>query len=73
MNVTLNSSYRTDNVLKVPDLQTEYAQGNLGVYNPRLGNGWGPKAASVTGPVQDYKGETVQQLQVYPQNWKNKG
>lgn len=71
MNITLNSSYRTDNVLKVPDLQTEYAQGNLGVYNPRLGNGWGPKVSSITGPVQDYKGETVQQLQVYPQNWKN--
>ncbi len=71
MNVTLNSSYRTDNVLRVPELQTEYAQGNLGVYNPRLGNGWGPKVSSITGPVQDYKGETVDQLQVYPQNWRN--
>ncbi|MFN3378685.1 MAG: SusC/RagA family TonB-linked outer membrane protein, partial [Runella zeae] len=71
MNVTVNSSYRTDNVLRVPDLQTEYAQGNLGVYNPQLGNGWGPKISSITGPVRDYKGETVQSLQAYPQNWKN--
>ncbi len=71
MNVTVNSSYRTDNVLRVPELQTEYAQGNLGVYNPQSGNGWGPKISSVTGPVKDYKGETVQGLQAYPQNWKN--
>lgn len=71
MNVTVNSSYRTDNVLRVPDLQTEFAQGNLGVYNPRLGNGWGPAVSSITGPITDYKGETVQKLNVYPQNWRN--
>ncbi len=71
MNVTVNSSYRTDNVLRVPDLQTEFAPGNLGVYNPRLGNGWGPAVAGITGPVLDYKGETVQKLNVYPQNWRN--
>ncbi|QHV97665.1 SusC/RagA family TonB-linked outer membrane protein [Spirosoma endbachense] len=71
MNITLNTSYRTDNVLKVPDLQTDYAQGNLGVYNPRLGNGWGPKISSITGPVLDYKGEQVQSLTAHPQNWKN--
>lgn len=71
MNVTVNSSYRSDNVLRVPELQTEYAQGNLGVYNPQLGNGWGPKISSITGPIKDYKGETVQNLQAYPQNWKN--
>ena len=71
MNVTINSSYRTDNVLRVPDLQTEYAQGNLGVYNPRQGNGWGPALSSITGPVVDYKGETVQRLSASPQNWRN--
>ena len=70
-NVTVNSSFRTDNVLRVPELQSEYAQGNLGVYNPQSGNGWGPKISSITGPVKDYKGETVQSLQAYPQNWKN--
>lgn len=70
-NVTVNSSFRTDNVLRVPELQSEYAQGNLGVYNPQSGNGWGPKISSVTGPIKDYKGETVQGLQAYPQNWKN--
>lgn len=71
MNVTVNSSYRTDNALRVPDLQTEFAQGNLGVYNPQLGNGWGPAVTSITGPIQDYKGETVQRLNVFPQNWRN--
>ncbi len=71
MNVTFNSSYRTDKVLRVPELQTQYAQGNFGVYNPQSGNGWGPLVSSVTGPVTDYKGETVQGLNAYPQNWKN--
>lgn len=71
MNITVNSSYRTDNVLRVPELQTEYAQGNLGVYNPQLGNGWGPKISSITGPIKDYKGEDVQGLKAYPQNWRN--
>ncbi len=71
MNVTVNSSYRTDNVLRTPDLQTEYAQGNLGGYNPQLGNGWGPKISSITGTVKDYKGEDVQGLKAYPQNWAN--
>ena len=71
MNVTINSSYRIDNVLRTPELQTDFAQGNLGVYNPQLGNGWGPKISSITGPVKDYKGEDVQRLQAYPNNWKN--
>jgi TonB-linked SusC/RagA family outer membrane protein len=71
MNITVNSSYRSDNVLRAPELQEQYAQGNLGVYNPQLGNGWGPKVSSITGPVKDYKGQDVQSLQVYPQNWKN--
>jgi len=70
MNVSVNSSFRTDNVLRAPDTQSEYAQGNLGVYNPQLGNGWGPKISSVTGPVTDYKGEQST-LKSYPDNWKN--
>ncbi len=71
MNITVNSSYRADDVLRVPDLQTEYAQGNLGVYNPQLGNGWGPKISSVTGAIKDYKGTDVTSLQAFPQNWRN--
>ncbi|GAB3724301.1 SusC/RagA family TonB-linked outer membrane protein [Spirosoma lituiforme] len=71
MNISVNSSYRTDNVLRVPDTQTLYAQGNLGVYNPRLGNGWGPAISSITGPVLDYTGATVQGLTAHPDNWKN--
>jgi TonB-linked SusC/RagA family outer membrane protein len=70
MNISVNSSYRTDNVLRVPDTQSEYAQGNLGVYNAQLGNGWGPKISTMTGPVTDYKGEQTT-LRSYPDNWKN--
>ena len=71
MNISVNSSFRTDDVLRVPDLQTEYAQGNLGIYNPQLGNGWGPKISSITGTVKDYRGVDVQGLKANPQNWRN--
>jgi TonB-linked SusC/RagA family outer membrane protein len=70
MNVTYNASARVDNVFRLPDLQSEYAQGNLGVYNNQLGNGWGPRISEVTGQVRDYKGELTT-LRAYPDNWKN--
>jgi TonB-linked SusC/RagA family outer membrane protein len=69
-NVTLNSSFRTDNIFRLPQIQSEYAQGNLGVYNPQLANGWGPKISSMTSPVTDYKGEMTT-LEGHPDNWKN--
>jgi len=70
MNVSVNSSFRTDNILRAPELQSEYAQGVLGVYNPQSGNGWGPKISSMTSPVTDYKGAQTT-LRAYPDNWKN--
>lgn len=69
-NITLNSSFRTDNVFRLPEVQSEYAQGNLGVYNPQLANGWGPKISSMTGEVTDYKGEKAV-LTGHPDNWKD--
>ena len=69
-NITVNSSFRTDNIFRLPAVQSEYAQGNLGVYNPQLANGWGPKISSMTSPVTDYKGEQAV-LQGHPDNWKN--
>ncbi len=57
-NISVNSSYRTDNVLRTPDQQDIYAQGSLGVYNNQVGNGWGPKISNMQGPVIDYKGES---------------
>ncbi len=68
MNVTYNTSARVDNVLRLPDLQSEYAQGNFGVYNNQLANGWGPRIEGQA--VTDYKGERTN-LQAYPDNWKN--
>ncbi|MBK9564319.1 MAG: SusC/RagA family TonB-linked outer membrane protein [Saprospiraceae bacterium] len=69
-NITLNSSFRTDNIFRLPEIQSEYAQGNLGVYNPQLANGWGPKISSMTSEVTDYKGEKAI-LKSNPDNWKD--
>lgn len=69
-NITLNSSFRTDNIFRLPEIQSEYAQGNLGVYNPQLANGWGPKISSMTSEVTDYKGEKAI-LKRNPDNWKD--
>lgn len=70
-NVTVNSSVRFDNVLKLPKLQNEFAQGNFGVYSLGQTNGWGPKISD----VQDLKftnflGES-ETLQAYPDNIKD--
>ncbi len=70
MNISYNASARVDNVLRLPNLQSEYAQGNLGVYNNQAANGWGPKISDVTGQVVDYKGVNTT-LRAYPDNWKN--
>ena len=48
VSVNFNSSYGFDEVLKSPDVQTEYTQGVLGVYtNPPggIGPAWGPTIA----------------------------
>lgn len=47
---TYNGSVRTDNIFRSPEFQNEYAQGNLGVYNKDLANGWGPKITGQTEP-----------------------
>ena len=50
-NISVNSSVRFDNILKLPEFQNEYAQGNYGVYDLKYSNGWGPKMSG----VQDLK------------------
>ncbi|RIJ37084.1 SusC/RagA family TonB-linked outer membrane protein [Pontibacter oryzae] len=66
--VSLNSSTRFDNVLRLPDLQNEYAQGNFGKYDLRNTNGWGPKISEVQDvTVKNFMGEDVT-LQAYPNN-----
>jgi TonB-linked SusC/RagA family outer membrane protein len=69
--VQINSTYRWDTPLKLPNLQTEYAQGSFGKYDIRNLNGWGPAISD----VQDQKfinflGDSVT-LQAYPDNLKN--
>lgn len=71
LTVNVNSSYRVDNALVLPDLQSEYAQGNYGQYNLRFANGWGPKISDVQGQTfPDYMGRNTT-LQSHPDNLKN--
>jgi TonB-linked SusC/RagA family outer membrane protein len=67
-NISVNSSYRTDQVLRTPDIQNIYAQGSRGVYNNQVGNGWGPKISDIPGQVIDYKGELAT-LRAHDDNW----
>ncbi len=72
--VEVNSSYRFDNPLRLPDFQNEYAQGDFGVFDSNsFTNGWGPK-------ISDTQGESFSQfpydgndrpLQAYPDNVKD--
>ena len=71
VSVTVNSSTRFENVLKLPDFQNDYAQGSYGKYNVKMLNGWGPKISSVQDQTfADFKGEQVT-LQAYPDNVKD--
>ncbi|SFC47925.1 TonB-linked outer membrane protein, SusC/RagA family [Parapedobacter composti] len=69
--VTINSSARFDNMLKVPEFQNEYAQGIQGVYNIANTNGWGPKISEVQDRTfPNFLGEQVT-LQAYPNNYRD--
>ncbi len=68
--VSINSSIRFDNVLRLPDFQNSYAQGSgtTGAYDVDNMNGWGPKIEGQT--VQNFLGEEVQ-LKAYKNNVKD--
>jgi TonB-linked SusC/RagA family outer membrane protein len=67
-NITLNSSIRVDNALKLPEFQNEYAQGTFGVYDLMYLNGWGPKISEVQDVTyKDFKGDDVT-LKAHPNN-----
>lgn len=69
--VSFNSSLRFDNVLKLPDLQNEYAQGNNGVYSLGSNNGWGPAISEVQDQqFPDFMGG-METLKAYPDNIKD--
>lgn len=66
--VQVNSSYRWENPLKLPDFQNEYAQGSYGNYDLKFLNGWGPEISKVQDQTfTDFKGDEVT-LQAYPDN-----
>ncbi|MEX2369923.1 MAG: SusC/RagA family TonB-linked outer membrane protein [Bacteroidales bacterium] len=68
MQVQLNSSYRWDTPLKLPEFQNEYAQGSYGNYDLKFLNGWGPEISQVQDQLfTDFKGDEVT-LQAYPNN-----
>ena len=67
-NVSVNSSVRYDNILKLPEFQNEYAQGNYGVYDLKYSNGWGPKISGVQDlKFKDFLGRDVT-LNAKPRN-----
>ncbi len=69
--IDINSSYRADNPLRLPDFQNEYAQGTFGKYDLRYTNGWGPKIADVQNMTfPDFLGRQVT-LQAHPDNRKD--
>ncbi|SDM12652.1 TonB-linked outer membrane protein, SusC/RagA family [Catalinimonas alkaloidigena] len=69
--VSVNSTVRFDNVLKLPDLQNEYAPGNFGLYDDNLAAGWGPRISDVQNQrFLDYKGDSIQ-LRAYPDNLRD--
>jgi TonB-linked SusC/RagA family outer membrane protein len=71
MEISINSSYRADDPLVLPDLQTQYAQGNFGLYNLRYTNGWGPKISEVQDQkFTDFMGRDVT-LTAHPNNLKD--
>lgn len=63
--IEVNSSVRFDDVLRLPDFQNEFAQGNFGKYNVNSVNGWGPRIAGQR--VADFRGDTIS-LQAFPNN-----
>lgn len=71
--VTVNSSTRFEQVVKLPDFQNDYAQGSGGVYNLSASGGWGPKVSEARAAGKKYlnhKGEETL-LEVYPNNIKD--
>ncbi len=69
--VSVNSSFRMDNVLKLPSFQNEYGPGSFGEYKLEDQNGWGPKISEVSDQVfENFLGEEVP-LKAYPDNVKD--
>ncbi len=68
--VSVNSSFRFDSALKLPDYQNEYGPGNTttGEYSMGNWNGWGPRIEGQT--VEIFTGDNVK-MRAYPDNVKD--
>ena len=68
--VTINSTMRFESILRLPDFQNTYAQGNPTTGNYAYGNqnGWGPRIEGQT--VKNFLGQDVQ-LRAYKNNVKD--
>ena len=45
--ISFNTNLAFDKVSTLPELQTEYGQGNEGAYNPYSGFSWGPSISDL--------------------------
>ncbi|MBC7399702.1 MAG: SusC/RagA family TonB-linked outer membrane protein [Mucilaginibacter sp.] len=71
--VTFSSTYETQKVYGIPELQTDYGQGTLGAYVSTSGNSWGPKFGSTPSTLNGLitaAGATVP-YQLYANNIKD--
>ncbi len=64
-NITINSTFRVNEPLRLPDFQNEYAQGTNGKFSTDFLNGWGPEIDGRT--VTDFTGEEST-LRAFPDN-----
>jgi len=55
--ITFSTNTSADVVARYPNVQTEYAQGSYGVYNPTASKSWGPKISDLPKDAS-YGGET---------------
>ena len=68
--ISFNSTTRFDNLLKLPELQNEYAQGTKDLFDETSLNGWGPKLSEVQGRTfPNFLGQQVE-LTAHPDNAK---
>jgi TonB-linked SusC/RagA family outer membrane protein len=62
--VSFNSDYTFDRVSRLPDIQSTYAQGSGGNYQPSTSLSWGPRISSL-GTVKNALGEDVDGNRVF--------
>ena len=76
MGVDFSSSFMVDHPFLFPEMQTKYGQGMDGIYDPNIGEAWGPKldvgntAVQYNSPEDENGNKTPTELKSYPDNAK---